>query len=155
MSETINDAESFIVFELAGTTYAVRSRDVKQMEMVESITPVPNAPPFVEGVAFSRGQVLPALNLRTRFGFEKTPHDLRSRLIVVENAGRTVGLIVDTAREFVLIPDSAIQPTPETVTGLSGKYLDGVATMGDRVFMILNVEEVLNARTMSALASVA
>lgn len=155
MSETINEAESYIVFELAGTTYAVGSRHVKQMEMVESITPVPNAPPFVEGVAFSRGQVIPALNLRVRFGFERRPHDLRSRLIVVESGGRTVGLIVDTAREFVLIPKGAIQPTPETVTGLSGKYLDGIATVGERVFMVLNVEEALNAHTMSALASVA
>ena len=45
MSNTTNDAEPFILFELAGTTYGVRSRFVQQMEMVEHITPVPNAPP--------------------------------------------------------------------------------------------------------------
>src|ERR671917_2593191 len=118
MPNTTNDAEPFILFELAGTTYGVRSRFVQQVEMIEHITPVPNAPPAVEGVVLARGQVIPALSLRARFGFPKIPHDLRARLVVVGNAGRTIGLIVDTAREFVRIPAGAIEPPPEAITGL-------------------------------------
>ncbi len=72
MLDNLNDSEPFILFELAGTTYALRSQVVQQMEMIEQITPVPNAAPFVEGVVFSRGQVIPAVNLRVRFGLEKT-----------------------------------------------------------------------------------
>ena len=53
------------------------------MEMVEHITRVPNAPPFVDGVVFSRGQVVPVVNLRARFGFERVADDLRTRLMVV------------------------------------------------------------------------
>ena len=71
MTNTQNDAEPFILFELAGTTYGVRSRFVQQIEMIEHVTPVPNAPPAVEGVVLARGQVIPALNLRARFGFER------------------------------------------------------------------------------------
>ncbi len=137
-------SEPFILFELAGTTYAVRSKDVQQMEMVEHITPVPNAPPFVEGVVFARGQVVPALNLRRRFGFDKVAHDLRSRLVVVANKGRVVGLLVDSAREFVMIPAAAIQPPPEALAGMSGRYLQSIATLGDRLVLVLDVDEVLN-----------
>ena len=72
--------------------------------MIEHITPVPNAIPVVEGVVHARGRVVPALNLRVRFGFEKVSFDLRSRLLVVNVEGRVVGLLVDTAREFVRIP---------------------------------------------------
>ena len=114
------------------------------MEMVEHITPVPNAPSFVEGVVFSRGKVVPALNLRRRFGLEKVPHDLRTRLLVIATNGRTVGLLVDTAREFLSIPHEVIKPPPEAVSGLSGKYLESIATLGDRLILILNVDEVLN-----------
>ena len=89
MSETTNQSNSYILFELAGTTYAVRSQEVKHMELVEQITPVPNAPRFVEGVVFSRGQVLPAVNLRVRFGFPRQEHTTRSRLIVVETGSST------------------------------------------------------------------
>ena len=144
MSNTTNDAEPFILFELAGTTYGVRSRSVQQMEMIEHITPVPNAPNAVEGVVLARGQVIPALSLRARFGFEKVPYDLRARLVVVSSGGRTVGLIVDTAREFVRIPAAAVEPPPEAITGLSGKYLEGIATIDGRMILVLNLEEVID-----------
>jgi purine-binding chemotaxis protein CheW len=144
----VNDGsvlEPFIFFELANTTYGIRSKLVQQMEMVEQITPVPNAPSFVEGVVFSRGQVIPTLNLRVRFGFEKVPYDARTRLIVINTGGRIVGVIADTAREFISIPVNSIQPPPEAIAGLSGKYLSGIATLGDRIVLILNVEELLNS----------
>ncbi|HEX6622600.1 MAG TPA: chemotaxis protein CheW, partial [Pyrinomonadaceae bacterium] len=138
------DAEPFVLFELAGTTYGVRSRFVQQMEMVEHITPVPNAAPAVEGVVLARGQVIPALNLRVRFGFERVPFDLRSRLMVVNKGGRTLGLIVDTAREFLRIPEAAVEPPPEAITGLSGKYLEGIATIKDRMILVLDLDEVID-----------
>ena len=144
MAEIQNAAEPFILFELAGTTYALRSRLVQQMEMIDHITPVPNAPPFVEGVVFARGQVVPAVNLRQRFGFDKISHDLRTRLVVVTIGGRSVGLVVDAAREFVTIPADAIQPPPEAVSGLSGKYLQSIVRLGDRLILVLDVDEVLN-----------
>jgi purine-binding chemotaxis protein CheW len=149
-NESRGASEPFVLFELAGTTYAVRSQVVQQMEMVEHITPVPNAPIFVEGVVFSRGKVVPALNLRRRFGMEAVPHDLRTRLIVIAASGRTVGLLVDTAREFLAIPVEALKPAPETLTGLSGKYLESIATLGERLILILNVDEVLNFQEADA-----
>ena len=137
-------SEPYILFELAGTTYGVASRTVRQVELVEQITPVPNAPPAVEGVIFSRGQVIPAVNLRVRFGFEKTPHDLRTRLIVVHAKSRLIGLIVDSAREFISIRSSAIQPPNEAISGLKGKYLEGIATLGERIILILSLDEVID-----------
>lgn len=139
-----SDAEPFILFELAGTTYGVRSRFVQQIEMVEHVTPVPNAGAAVEGVVFARGQVVPALNLRVRFGFEKAPFDLRTRLIVVNTGARVVGMIVDTAREFLHIPAAIIEAPPEAITGLSGKYLEGIATLDGRLILILNLDEVVD-----------
>jgi purine-binding chemotaxis protein CheW len=145
MPQTINLQQSHIVFQLAGALYGVRSEIVQQIDMVESVTPVPNAPAFVEGVVLCRGHMVPALNLRARFGFDKIPFDLKTRLIVARTGGRTVGLIVDSAREFLTIPPDAIQPPPETLAGLSGTYLKGIATIGDRLILILNVDEILNS----------
>jgi chemotaxis signal transduction protein len=153
MLEQNNHSKPFILFELANTIYGIPSQLVQQMEMIEQITPVPNSPPFVEGVVFSRGQVIPAINLRVRFGFEKIDYNLRTRLIVIQNNKRTVGLIVDTAREFLLIPDEVIQPPPEEIAGLSGRYLAGIATLEQRIILILNVQELL-AITESSVAEI-
>jgi purine-binding chemotaxis protein CheW len=136
--------EPFILFELAGTTYGIRSSFVQQIEMIEDVASVPNAHPAVDGVVLVRGQVLPALNLRKRFGFERIERDLRSRLVVINTGARVVGLIVDTAREFIKIPTDSIEPPPEALTGLSGRYLEGVATIGERMILILNLEAVLD-----------
>lgn len=136
-------ARPFVLFELAGTAYAVASEVVQQMEMVEHITPVPDAPSFVDGVVFVRGQVVPVVNLRARFGLERAPCDLKTRLMVVARDGRTVGLLVDSAREFITLSDEAISPPPQAVTGLSGKYLAGIANIADRLVLILNVDEIV------------
>jgi len=135
--------EQFILFMLAGTTYAIRSRDVAHVEMVETITRVPNAPPFVDGVVFSRGEVVPAVNLRARFGFERAPADVRTRLVVVKDEERAVGLIVDAAREFASIPEDAIQPPNEALAGTSGRYLQGIASVGGRMVLVLDLSELL------------
>jgi purine-binding chemotaxis protein CheW len=144
MIEAPAATETLILCVVAEATYGVRSGVVQQVEMLERITPAPSAPAFVEGVIFSRGQVIPVINLRQRFGFARADHDLRTRIVVIHHAGRTVGLLVDTAREFVTIPADAIQPPPEAVSSLSGDYLEGVATVGERLVLILHMDEVLN-----------
>jgi purine-binding chemotaxis protein CheW len=139
-----NGAVTYVLFTIAGTTYGVPSRDVQHMEMIDHVTPVPNARPFIEGVVFTRGQVVPAMNLRTRFGFERVPLGLATRLLVVRSGDRSIGLVVDTAREFTSIPAAAVQPPNETLAGLSGRYLQGIATLDDRIVLILNLDEVLD-----------
>lgn len=142
--------QTYIVFSVAGTAYAIPSEQVQHMEMVESVTAVPNAPPFVEGVVFSRGHVVPVINLRARFGFERTPVDLRSRLLVVLDGTRRVGFLVDDAREFVSIDPEVIHAPGESIGHLSGNYLEGVATLGERIVLVLNVRGILESTPTAA-----
>ena len=143
MTTHASGRDSYVLCELAGATYALRSDDIQQLEMVAAPTPVPNAPAYVDGVVSVRGQVIPAINLRARFGFPRAEHDVRSRLIVVRSAGRTVGLLVDSAREFADIPADAIKPLPEGIGGLSGEYLRGVAQRGERLLLVIDVSQLL------------
>ena len=135
--------DTYVLFELDGTTYALRSADVQQLEMIEHVTPVPNAAAAVEGIVFSRGQVIPAVSMRARFGLPKIEHDLRSRLIVIRAGERNIGLIVDSAREFKRIPEDAIKPPPETLSGTTGQYLEGIASIDDRLILVLKLDEVI------------
>lgn len=135
--------QSYILFAVAGTSYALPSEQVLHIEMVEHVTPVPNAPPFVEGVVFSRGQVVPVINLRARFGFDRAPLDVRARLLVVQHEGRRVGLLADDAREFIRIDPASIHPPAEAISGLSGNYVAGIATLGERIVLVLDFEEII------------
>ncbi len=142
--------DTYILFSVAGTTYAAPSARVRHIEMVDEVTGVPNAPPHVEGVVFSRGQVVPVVNLRVRFGFERGARDIRERLLVVDAAGRHVGLLADDAREFVTIAETAIQPPNVSMAGMSGNYIRGVATIGDRIVLLLDLDDVIGAAPTAA-----
>ena len=135
--------DNYILFTVASTMYGLSSHDVAHVELVENVTRVPNAPPYVDGVVFSRGAVVPAVSLRARFGFERAAYDARTRLIVAQQGDRSVGLIVDSAREFVTIPPGLIQPPAEGLTGTTGRYLRGVAIVADRMILILDIAELL------------
>ena len=118
--------------------------------MIDDVTPVPNAPAFIDGVVFSRGQVVPVMNLRVRFGFERVPRDIRTRLLIVESGGRVVGLLADAAREFLVIPETAVQPPGASITGLSGNYLEGIATLGDRIVLVVDIESLIDVAPSAA-----
>lgn len=137
------ESESYIVFEVAGAVYGVNSRLVQQLEMVGNITHVPNTSQYVEGVMFSRGQVIPVINLRLRFGLERKEFDVRTRVIVVRNQERVAGIIVDSAKEYIRIPAESVQPAPEFMSGQERSFLDGIARLGDRVILIFNVPELM------------
>lgn len=138
-----NTSDTYILFELAGSFYGVRSEDVQHIEMLEHITPVPNSVATVDGVVFSRGQVAPALNLRARFGLPRVPATGRTRLVFLKVQQRLVALVVDAAREFRKIPRESIRPIAETLHGIEGNYVKGVATVKDRLVLLLDVAAVL------------
>jgi purine-binding chemotaxis protein CheW len=145
-------ADSYIIFELDQSAYAIRSDRILHVEMLEHVTPVPNAAPAVEGVVFSRGQVIPAINLRVRFGVPRQDHTPRTRLLYLKVDERIVALIVDSARQFERIPAESIRPIQETLVGVNGNYVEGVASLNGRSILVLDVGAVLTLEEIAAAA---
>lgn len=143
--------DAFILIEVAGTTYAVASADILHMEMVESITPVPNAAAFVDGIVLSRGRVVPVLNLRARFGFPRTAPDLRTRLLVVQSGPRVIGLLVDSAREFVRLSADAVHPPRDAMAETTADYVAGTTVLGDRIVLVVDLPRLLETSPAAAL----
>ncbi len=141
----MSEKQPYILFRLAETTYAVPARQVAYVDMVEHITPVPHAPSFVEGVVYSRGEVLPVVNLRKRFGLPPIPLGLQHRLIVTRLEERTVALLVDEAREFANLDPESIMLPPDTVVTPGSAFLAGVTLLDDqRLVFVLDLERVLS-----------
>lgn len=143
MFNKLDEDNSYVIFQLGNTYYGIRSKYIQQIEMIENITHVPNVPNYIEGVVFSRGKVIPAINLRVRLGMEKIPFNIKTRMIVVRVKNREVGLIVDSAREYTTISKDKIQESFEDIFEVSERFLEGVANLGDRLILILNLEEIL------------
>jgi purine-binding chemotaxis protein CheW len=145
--------EPFIIFQVAGAFYGVRSAYVQQIDMIENVTRVPNTPGFVDGVVYIRGQVVPVINLRSRFGMDRRDYDIFSRLIVVEIEKRIIGLAVDSAREFFYIDPSDILPPPDTLTGPGVEYLEGTYSQDNRLILVVNLHHLLDREEKQQLST--
>ncbi len=143
MREQGQERDAYVLFTLAEATYALPTGAIQQLDMVGAVTPVPNALPYVDGIVSVRGQVLPAVDLRTRFGLPRAERTLRARLLVLRVRERAVGLIVDSAREFAHIPAESVLAPPEAMGGRSRRYLQGVAQLGERLVLVLDAEQLL------------
>lgn len=151
----MNEVNTYIIFQLGNASYGILSSEVLHVEMIEHVTPVPNAAPAVDGVVFSRGNVIPALNVRARFGLPREPYGAATRLVFVKLGQRSVALIVDSAREFRRIPATEIRSIKDTLHGIGGGYVKGVATLADRSILLVDIAAVLTLEESASLNSLA
>jgi len=131
---------SFLLEELE---YGVDILSVHEILRIPDITRLPNTPDYIIGVINLRGNVIPVINMRIRFGFENADYTELSRIIVIETAGKQVGLLVDNVYQVVRIPETNIDPPSELIEGVSEDYLLGIGRLTDRLIIILNLENIL------------
>lgn len=135
-----------IVFGINDNEYAISVRYVGAIEVVLPITRVPNAPDHVKGVINLRGVVTPVIDLKEKFHGEKTAFTDHTRIIVVYKDDVTVGILVDRANDVIDIQAEQIKQQPETVESELVEYIDGVVKVEDRLFILLDVEQIIEER---------
>lgn len=133
------------VLLLDGQPYAVDIMKIKQIIRPMKITPLPDAPGFVEGMINLRGVVIPVVDMRKRFGLKPRGEDEEEKVIIVGVEGNIVGIIVDEVTEVVTVKKSEIQPPPGLIRGVKSHYLLGVFRYLDDILLILNLDEILTA----------
>lgn len=150
----IVDTVKVVVFRLMNEEYGVEVNQVKSIERFQPITRVPNTPPFVKGVINLRGVITPIIDLRSRFNLEGNPYSEMTRLIIVFLDNIEVGMIVDMANDVIDIPINEIESPPEVVGGIKADYLRGVAKVKERLYILLNLNKVLNLEEMGQLEKI-
>jgi purine-binding chemotaxis protein CheW len=116
----------------------------------QAITPVPNCPIFVKGITNLRGKVIPIIDLRLRFGKEPQEYNDRTCIIVLEERGVTVGLVVDSVATTLDLDDDQIAPPPTFAQGLDTRFIRGVGHSSDGVTLILDCQMVLDDNLVDA-----
>ncbi len=132
-----------VVMRVADAEYVVPADAVVVMESFETATRVPGTPAHVAGLVQIRGAVVPVVDLRARFGLPAIPHTLESRVVVVQDAGRKVGLLADSAREVVRIAPDAFHSPPEVIARQGRGFVRSVAQAGNRLVMMIDFHKVI------------
>jgi purine-binding chemotaxis protein CheW len=149
------DETQIVVFELGDERYGLDIATVYEIIRHQPITAVPQAPAFVEGVINLRGRIIPVVDLRDRFGMATGSLTKASRIVVCEAAGTRVGLVVDGVSEVLMIAAEAIEPTPEVAAGYDAAYLRGIAKLGDRLIILLELDGLFGSADAIAIAAAA
>ncbi|MDY6875018.1 MAG: chemotaxis protein CheW [Chloroflexota bacterium] len=140
-----------VIFDLANEHYGVDISTVESIIKMQSITSVPRAPGFVEGVTNLRGTVLPVIDLRRRFGLPAAEESKETRIIVVEMNSSTVGMVVDAVSEVLQVPDEAIEPPSPIVTTMDSAFITAIAKVDERLIILLDLSQVLSAEEQAEL----
>ena len=109
-----------------------------------TITHVPRAPQFMEGVINLRGQLIPIIDLRTRFSMARAERTKNTRIVVTEIGSKRIGMVVDSVSEVLRIPVEQIEDAPNLVAGIDTEYIRGVGKMGDRLIIMLDLGRVIS-----------
>ena len=132
-----------VVFTLANELYGAGISAISEIIKLQPITYVPRAPAFVEGVTNLRGKVLPVLDLRKRFGLAVAAASRESRIVVAEINNILVGMVVDAVNEVLRVPQEAVEPPSPVVTTVDSAFISGIAKVGTRLIILLDLEKVL------------
>jgi len=116
---------------------------------MQTITSVPGAMSYIEGVINLRGKVLPVLDLKKRLGLKSTERTEESRIMVIDLAEGEAGVIVDAVTEVLRVSNTAIDPPSSMVSQGNSEYLRGIAKLEDRLIILLDLDRLLSARLIS------
>jgi len=147
------ELRQFISFSVGDEEYGLELLRVKEVIRVREITWLPKAPSFVKGIINLRGDVIPIIDLRDKFGLEAKEATAMTRVIVVEVEGKLMGMVVDSASQVVRIPVDQIDPPPPVFGGVSQDFITGVGKIDDKLIILLNSDAILTAEERTQLGS--
>ncbi len=157
MAEIIEKTQSsgervqVVSFHLGGEEYGVDISQVQEIIRMVDITHVPRAPHFMEGVINLRGQLIPIIDLRTRFSMPRTEQTKSTRIVVTEIGNKRVGIVVDSVSEVLNIPIEQIEDAPDMIAGAGTDYIQGVGKVGEHLIILLDLTMVVNGEEKTQL----
>ncbi|MFH1138769.1 MAG: chemotaxis protein CheW [Pseudomonadota bacterium] len=144
----------YLTFSLDQEEYGISILKVREIIGMLNITPVPQTPVFIKGVINLRGQVIPVVDLRLKFGLPELDYSERTSIIVVETRGASgnipIGIVVDAVSEVVNIKGDDIEDTPTFGARVDTGYILGMAKTEGGVKILLDIDQVLSAEELGA-----
>lgn len=153
------DIDQYLTFILADEEYGVDILRVQEIKGWNSVTPIPNTPAFIKGVINLRGTIVPIIDLRQRFKLESVPYGPMTVVIVLkvvsEERDRIMGIVVDAVSDVYNVPDEEMKDAPDFGHVVNIKFVKGLATVNEKMVIILDIDHLLTCDELELTAQVA
>jgi purine-binding chemotaxis protein CheW len=147
-----SEVNQFLTFSLGAEEYGIDILKVQEIKGNSAITHIPNAPKHVKGVMNLRGTVVPVVDLRAKFGMEAVEYGKFTVIIVVMVGQKVSGLVVDAVSDVLNIAPADIRPAPDFGASCDTRFISGVASIGEKLAVLLEIDKLLNEEEVAATA---
>ena len=141
-----------LTFTLGEEHYAIDILKVQEIRGYETPTRIANTPEFIKGVMNLRGHIVPIVDLRLKLGVGEARYDASTVVIILNILKRVVGVVVDGVSDVVALPADAIKPAPEFGAALDTQYILGLATVGEQLLILVDIEQLMGSQDMALVA---
>lgn len=150
--KTVSESKQYIVIKLGSEQYGIDIQYVDNIVRKQRITRIPKAQPYFKGVINLRGEIIPVMSLRLKFGLEPDEYTGATRIIIIKLEPQSaIGLIVDEVREVVDLTEEAIEKnTTADFQDERAQYLSGIGKNGDSLISLLNIASVIIDKDVNA-----
>jgi purine-binding chemotaxis protein CheW len=135
----------FLTFTLCNEEYCIDILKVQEIRGYDAVTRIANTPDFIKGVINLRGSIVPIVDLRIKFRLEQVDYSGQTAVIILDILERTIGIVVDRVSDVISLSNDRIKPAPEFGAALNTQYISGLATLDDRMIIMVNIEKLINS----------
>lgn len=136
--------EQLVTFSLGSEEFGVDIMRVQEIIRIPPITRVPKSEAYIEGVINLRGNVIPVISLRTRFGMTRVEETDLSRIVVLQVQSKVFGIWVDAVTEVLRLESESIEPPPTIAIGMDSQFIRGVGKIGERLLILLDLDNIMS-----------
>jgi len=138
----------FLAFTLGREEYGIDILKVQEIRGYEAVTRIANAPEFIKGVINLRGIIIPVVDMRIKFHLGEPVYDQFTVVIILNIAGRVVGMVVDSVSDVITLEPDQIKPSPEMGTVFSSEYMIGLGTVNERMLILMDIDKLMSSPEM-------
>ncbi|MBK8064552.1 MAG: chemotaxis protein CheW [Betaproteobacteria bacterium] len=149
------ELNEFLTFTLGAEEYGIDILKVKEIRGYDAVTRIANAPEYIKGVINLRGTIVPIVDMRIRFRLGEPRYDQFTVVIILNVAGRVLGMVVDGVSDVITLNAGQVKPAPEFGAALDTQYIIGLGTVEDRMLILVDIEKLMTDGEMALMESAA
>ena len=146
----VNTSNEYLTFTLGKEEYGIEILKVQEIRGYEAVTKIANAPEFIKGVVNLRGNIVPIVDMRIKFNLDEAKYDELTVVIILNIAGRVVGMVVDGVSDVVQLTGEQVRPAPDfSSSAFDTQYIIGLGTLDNRMLILVDIEKLMGAADMA------
>lgn len=145
----------FLAFTLGKEEYGIDILRVQEIRGYEPVTRIANAPDFIKGVVNLRGIIVPIVDMRIKFNLGEPTYDQFTVVIILNIAGRVMGMVVDSVSDVTTLSPEQIKAAPEMGTTFDTDYLIGLGTLDERMLILVDIDKLMSSTEMGLIEKAA